>query len=202
MKIKRPNHTQIPNIIIDEVMKDLTPAEFKVFIVICRKTLGWHKLSDQISISQFMDLTKLSNKGVINAQNSLASKGLIKMDKSKGLCTEFTIAYEESSQVTNELSSHTKETPINKYNYIQFVDLWNELFNTRARITDGKRAQIKARLKTFTEEEIKKALHNRSKSDKLLSPTNWDAFWRNDEYVEGWLNKGEKKQQQIESWKL
>jgi hypothetical protein len=101
-----------------------------------------------------------------------------------------------------DLSDHSSYNIQSKYNYIQFVDLWNELFNTKARITDGKRAQIRTRLKTFTEEEIKKALHNRSKSAKLLSPTNWDAFWRNDEYVESWLNKGEKKQQQIESWKL
>ena len=61
-----PNHTQIPNAIIDDLMSKLSHAQAKVLIAICRKTLGWHKQSDYISISQIMKLTSVSNKTVVN----------------------------------------------------------------------------------------------------------------------------------------
>lgn len=125
--MEKINHTQISNDFIDKHMAELSGAEVKIFIAISRKTIGWHKDTDKISISQLMELTGLSNRQIINSINFLNNKNLITTIKSQGRSTEFEINYdsvksspvkkvhrgsEESSQVeskTSEESSHTKE---------------------------------------------------------------------------------------------
>ena len=63
MSIPAPNYTQFPNEVIDAMPK-MTDAEWRVVCAICRKTFGWHKLEDQLSLSQLMRLTGLSRPGV------------------------------------------------------------------------------------------------------------------------------------------
>ncbi len=72
-----PNVTQIPNVVIDKIMRDLSPAEFKVFCVLVRKTFGWGQESEYISMSQFVKLTGLTDTGVSKALKSLQQTGLV-----------------------------------------------------------------------------------------------------------------------------
>ena len=122
-----PNFLQVPNAVIDELLPDLTGAELKCYLVVIRKTKGWNKESDNISISQFMKATGLSNSAVIKACESLVKYGLLIKQNgarntgvyavnsySKTTCEESShvkkvhSTCEESSQVTCEESSHTK----------------------------------------------------------------------------------------------
>jgi len=57
----------LPNAIIDILMKELPPADFKVLLFIYRKTKGWHKNSDAISYSQIMEATGLCRKSVYSS---------------------------------------------------------------------------------------------------------------------------------------
>lgn len=121
-----PNFLQVPNAVIDELLPDLTGAELKCYLVVIRKTKGWNKESDNISISQFMKATGLSNSAVIKACESLVKYGLLIKKNgarntgvyavnsySKTTCEESShvkkvhSTCEESSQVTCEESSHT-----------------------------------------------------------------------------------------------
>ena len=77
-----PNHTQVPNEIID-TMELFTPAEFKVLIAICRKTIGWHKTSDRISYSQLEEMTGLSRNGIAATTMGLTEKKIITRYKTK-----------------------------------------------------------------------------------------------------------------------
>lgn len=72
-----PNTTQVPNVIFDYWMGRLSPAEFKVLLCICRKTFGWHKMRDSISLSQIEKATGLSHFGVVKIINSLIDLKLI-----------------------------------------------------------------------------------------------------------------------------
>ena len=67
--------TRIPNQIIDFYMGKLTHAQFKVLIFIVRKTLGWNKKSDIISISQIQKMCFISR--------NTARDALIALDKLK-----------------------------------------------------------------------------------------------------------------------
>ena len=110
-----PNFLQVPNAVIDELLPDLTGAELKCYLVVIRKTKGWNKESDNISISQFMKATGLSNSAVIKACESLVKYGLlIKQNGARNTGVYAVNSYskttcEESSQVTCEKSSPVKK---------------------------------------------------------------------------------------------
>ena len=72
-----PNAFQIPNSVIDELLAKLTCAELKCYLFVVRKTKGWNKESDSISVSQFMEVTGLSNRSIITACESLVEMGLL-----------------------------------------------------------------------------------------------------------------------------
>lgn len=80
MSIPFPNYTQVPNIIMDQYLTILTGLELKILLIICRKTLGWHKLSDRISLSQLEKLTESSRSQIIESIKTLLEKNLIKKD--------------------------------------------------------------------------------------------------------------------------
>ena len=54
MRAPRPNSTQIPDVILDYWMADLSGAEFKVLMYIARRTYGFGKLDDNISLKQIV----------------------------------------------------------------------------------------------------------------------------------------------------
>ena len=70
--------TAVPNIILDSCTKLFTPAEFMILMVIIRKTIGWHKSVDTISLSQFMKYTSLSRNTCIKVLKKLTEDGFIK----------------------------------------------------------------------------------------------------------------------------
>ena len=121
------NSFQVPNAVIDELMAELSGAELKCYLAILRKTKGWNKDFDAVSVTQLMSVTGLSNRAVIDACNHLVELNLLyQKTGSRGvkifsvnLCNNFTSeksslvkkahgTSEKSSLVTSEKSSHTK----------------------------------------------------------------------------------------------
>lgn len=49
-----PNSTQIPNVILDKILPGIPEAESKCLLYICRRTYGFHKERDRISLTQFV----------------------------------------------------------------------------------------------------------------------------------------------------
>ncbi len=80
-----PNTTQIPNLILDEVMPHLSDTEFRVLIIICRQTLGWiedattgrRKAEDWISYTQLIEKTGRNRQAISKALKGLKEKDLI-----------------------------------------------------------------------------------------------------------------------------
>ena len=150
-----PNHTQIPNVIIDQHMSELSHAQFKVLMAICRKTIGWHKQSDYISISQIVELAGVSNKTVVGAIKQLEKKGFIVTQKTNRSTTLITINYEVTSvlstptsvtitppsvvstPVTSVVSTHTKETINKEESSILSLEDVIEYFNGNGYTTDS-----------------------------------------------------------------
>ena len=102
-----------PNSIIDELLPELSHSELKCYLCVLRKTKGWNKEEDAISVSQFMKVTGLSNKAVISACESLVEREILERksgDRNTGIYsikTYKTATSEKSSPVTSEKSSHT-----------------------------------------------------------------------------------------------
>ena len=88
-----PNSTQIPDVLLDHWMAELSGAEFKVLMYIARRTYGFKKQSDTISISQLLGgITKangevldrgtgLSRSTLVSAINSLLAKNLLAKER-------------------------------------------------------------------------------------------------------------------------
>lgn len=72
-----PNSFQVPNAFVDEVLNKISDAACKIYLVICRKTRGWNKEMDSISLSQLEEITGKSRPTVIKAKNELIKVGLV-----------------------------------------------------------------------------------------------------------------------------
>ena len=86
---KEPGYTQVPDVLFDCLMPDLTGAELKVLLYIIRRTLGFKKNADNIALSQMLTGitrhdgvqldrgTGLSKKTLLAAIASLEERGCI-----------------------------------------------------------------------------------------------------------------------------
>lgn len=77
MRIPAPNFTQAPNELFDEWLTKLSHVQLKVLMVIMRKTFGWHKIRDRISLSQLQKITGSQKTPIIKATKKLQELGLI-----------------------------------------------------------------------------------------------------------------------------
>src|SRR5882757_2068578 len=111
MGFKAPNYTQVPNDFLDKWLPELGLAETKVLLVIFRKTFGWHKVGDQISLTQLQKLTGLERRHVTKAIKKLLERNLIikKVSGPKGTqVTYYELSVEEDS---NNFTQCPNDTP-------------------------------------------------------------------------------------------
>jgi Bacteriophage replication protein O len=77
-KTPSQRYTQAPNKFFDDILPQIkTLAELKVTLVIMRKTRGWHKSSDRLSISKLKKFTGLSEQSVRNGIEQGMTRGTI-----------------------------------------------------------------------------------------------------------------------------
>ena len=68
-------HTRLANEIMEALCRFRIPGvERQVLDAILRKTYGWHKKKDAISLSQFVQMTGISKSHIIHALKSLQEK--------------------------------------------------------------------------------------------------------------------------------
>ena len=71
-------HTDLANEIIDHLaLQNLSGSEFQILLVLFRKTYGWNKKEDQISLTQFQKATNLPRWTVWQAIEKLIKKNLL-----------------------------------------------------------------------------------------------------------------------------
>lgn len=85
------NFTKFPNSFIDSCMSQLSDPAFKILAVITRKTVGWNKDVDCISLTQFEKMTGKSRSTVVKALNELLEKKLIKTGTTRHCGKEYSL---------------------------------------------------------------------------------------------------------------
>lgn len=74
-----PNSFQLPNALVDEkYLVELKGSALAMYIFIVRKTRGWQKECDRISLSQFTEYTGYNKDAVLTGVNKLVDLGLVK----------------------------------------------------------------------------------------------------------------------------
>lgn len=92
----KPQHTQVPNSILDEILPQLKEVELKVLLVIVRQTLGWieddetgrRKEKDWISIGQFKKKTGCGRVAIGRAITKLIEYNLVEANSPEGKVLE------------------------------------------------------------------------------------------------------------------
>jgi hypothetical protein len=153
-----PNSTQVPNVIIDYVIPRIGEAEARCLLYICRRTYGFHKQSDRISFSQFIDgisdkAGKVLDYGAGLARASVA-KGL------KNLCDAQAIAIKKTTkgnyyhinldmdvekvvQLLDQSTTHTKSGSPSRPKAVQLVNTQKKGNKEKQSITQSKIASSK-----------------------------------------------------------
>jgi len=166
-------------------MKGLSGAAAKIFLAICRKTIGWHKTTEKISYTQLKEMCGLSDKAVKEGIEQLERVPLIKADREDGKTTTYEILFDTSVESTEDHWKKYRGTPIptinvketNKRNgfnepfYSQEFEEWWEVYLRK----DGKIAAFRvyktAKKKGATREMLLMAAlcySNRCKKDDIL----------------------------------
>jgi hypothetical protein len=73
-----PNSTQVPDTLFDELLAELSGAELKVVLYIIRRTFGFKRQSDTISISQLLHGITKKNGEVLDRGTGLAKPTLLR----------------------------------------------------------------------------------------------------------------------------
>jgi phage replication O-like protein O len=131
--MRTPNYTQVPNPFIDDDMKKISGPAVQVYLCICRKTIGWHKLTDRIGICQLEKMTGLSKPTILLAVRQLVNAGLVFKEGKPRTMASFELNLEQPSgkeslpdpppsgkatlpdtSKSGKESLHTKDSNINK----------------------------------------------------------------------------------------
>jgi len=75
---KENGNTQIANELYGALAQaDLTSTEYKIILTVIRKTYGFNKKEDRISLSQFVEYTKISRSMICRAINKLVNRSIL-----------------------------------------------------------------------------------------------------------------------------
>src|SRR5688500_12031672 len=72
-----PNYTPVPDELFDELMVDLSGAELKVLLYIIRRTFGFKRDADMISLSQMLNGIRLADGRALDRGVGLSKKTLL-----------------------------------------------------------------------------------------------------------------------------
>ena len=159
------NSFQLPNSVIDELLADLTGAELKCYLYVLRKTKGWNKEEDAISVSQFMKVTGLSNRKVIDACERLVELGLLEQKIGSNKTKVFSVkdyktSGSEESSLVKKVHSGSEESSLSvvKKVHTQNNNINNTTKNNNTS-SSGKNFQprTKAKKNVFSGDDLKAA---------------------------------------------
>jgi len=170
-RINEPNFTMVPNIIFDHWLNVLDHCTSLVLLFICRKTLGWHKNKDSLSLSKIESGTNMSRNRVIKSLKILEDVGLIKKELHKNAFgdqdpnTYELIIHEGVVHEENQGGSAPNELGVVHGVNRQKKPLQNKMKENRKSFGD----YVK-----FTDEEYEKFLqtHGKVKTDDIIQDMN------------------------------
>ena len=209
----RKNFWMYPRV-MDAWWYELSGSEQKVLDFILRRTWGWEKSSDHISLSQFEkgggklgNGTGLSQRQVITAIRELERKGYISIKKQTGKTNEYSLVVQKmhqgsektatgsgalNAQGTSEKITHTiDKVPIDKA-IEKIYSLYKTLVLPTARLKTADKEKMRERLAEFHPREIIRAMTNFGESEWWMNnpdiPKTIGWFFASDERIDKFLS--------------
>ena len=214
-------HIDIANEIAEQLAKtQLSGYESRILWVLWRKTYGWHKKSDKISITQFVEATNISRRHVHATLKRLVSRNLITensndfitgwmfqkdynqwqpvtkiSNKINSLPIPVPIVTENSNKLVTEIGAHKrKERNYTKESIDVVFSFWKETLNhPKAILSKDRIGFIKARIiEGHTVEECKQAILGCKASSYHMGDNNGHKIYDSIELI---FRKGDKFEQ-------
>lgn len=165
-----PNFSQVPNAFIDEVMVKLPDSSVKMYLLIVRKTKGWSKEADAISITQFMKFTGKSRPTVIDAIKCLVDAEIILEHNT----TRYGKVYSVNDEIYDGfflVLPSKKILLVKKFNYSSKKTLLVEVKNFNP--------QKKLSKETVSKEKavVKKSVKKPQNSSVIVYSETFEQFW-------------------------
>lgn len=199
------------------VKASLSSTEYKVILLVIRKTYGYKKKEDFISLSQLAYYTNRTRRAIIKSTRSLENKNILVRKRRDGKMSLYSInknfttwkitreqkfvgnksstTREQKGNQLGNKSIHTKESITKETNtkeYILIKEKWEKLFHTKLKADRTK--NFKARRKIFSLEEIITAMNNLAKDKFMLGDNDngkcyatFEYLLRNDSIIEKYL---------------
>src|SRR5215207_7056582 len=79
---RSPSYTMVPDELFDELLPDLSGAELKVLLFVVRRTFGFKRESDNISLSQMLNGLRTRDGRILDRGVGLSKKTLLQAIKS------------------------------------------------------------------------------------------------------------------------
>jgi len=207
-------HIDIANDLSEALMRiNLSGYQYRIIWCVFRKTYGWHKSTDKISLTQFEKMTGLKSKYICRAIKELEDRNMIIVDRNNRVNTyKFNSDYDtwkfkttpkiENSQnrekglpkervkpVSNQGVTKEKKETIQKKDIMEIFDYWNKKeIITHRKLGQATASKINAKLKDYSIDEIKDAIHTYSvilKEDDYW----WTHTWTLKEFMQRGFEK-------------
>lgn len=125
------NGFQIPNALVDQHMTKMPKVALQCYLFIARKTLGWHKSSDAISLSQFQEggISPNARSGLTAALKWLEGEGLIFVSREAHTNTYMLIDHTGQHQTTPKKIKKPKNPKNSTLIKKQFETFWEHFPN-------------------------------------------------------------------------
>lgn len=105
------NSFQVPNFLVDDLMRTISSNAMRCYLLVIRKTIGWGKEFDSISAKQFMDFTGIKDKKTIfKALKELEEMNLVERVSKTGKPTMYkVVTIYKNKDLKIDKTTHTKK---------------------------------------------------------------------------------------------
>lgn len=117
---KEDGYTAIANEIMDALCKIRIPGEERqVLDAILRKTYGWNKCEDAISLSQFVEMTGLKKPHIVRAIKNLILKNVIIKKDNENISTyRFNKDFDHWQPLSKKITTFKRESTLKRFCYL------------------------------------------------------------------------------------
>lgn len=163
-----PNSFQVPNVLVDAYIEELSSHSFKLMLFIIRKTRGWQKQKDAISATQLAKVVGLKKiKSVYPYIKELEALNLIKVHKKLGRINQYSLGTNFDRPVPNKGTTKTETSTEKGYTPVP---------NKGTTTSPEKGYSTKGTIKTTNNKKLFFVFYERWKSEKRELETEYQAF--------------------------
>lgn len=163
-----PNSFQVPNVLVDAYIEELSSHSFKLMLFIIRKTRGWQKQKDAISATQLAKVVGLKKiKSVYPYIKELEALNLIKVHKKLGRINQYSLGTNFDRPVPNKGTTKTETSPEKGYTPVP---------NKGTTTSPEKGYSTKGTIKTTNNKKLFFVFYERWRSEKRELETEYQAF--------------------------